>query len=143
MTAFVKKHSLIITNILLAVFTSVTMFVKAEWFENDNVFVYIVMYIRETWLIAVAEMLILWWLRISLCAVLSVFAYKKIIGNDAVTGIVLSAFGGFIGGFAAVLKNKSFIYSTAVKIIFSIYMWFFSIIPITAVLLMTGYYQWI
>lgn len=64
------------------------------------------------------------WIIIPFMIYMSILAYKSIKKNNE-DGVTYSLLGGFIGGFAAVRKNKGFPKATAVNIIFIVYLWIF------------------
>ena len=83
------------------------------------------------------------WVLVPLMIYMSILAYKSVKKNNE-DGVTFSALGGFIGGFAAVRKNKKFPKARTVNIIFIVYLWIFIGFPAGVGLMFAiGIYDWI
>ena len=94
--------------------------------------------------LALVGVLYCWWISVPLLLFVNWLAYRIVDSNvDERKGVIFTALGGFVGGFAAVhIKNKDYAKRTAINVIFNIWLYIAVIYPImVGILFFTGYYS--
>lgn len=136
MAAFFKKNWIYFAvNILMAAFMAAVLLC-----EGGDPFNLVFTLIRN---VLIYALIVGCWIVIPFMIYMSILAYKSIKKNNE-DGVTYSFLGGFIGGFAAVRKNKNFSKARAINIIFIIYLWIFIGFPAGVVLIFAaGIYDWI
>lgn len=116
-TAFLKNSLIYLAvNIVMAAFMAAVLLC-----EGGDPFNLVFTVIRNLLLYA---LIFGCWAIVPFMIYTSILAYRSVKKNDE-NGVAYSLLGGFIGGFAAVRKNKGFPKATAVNIIFIVYLWIF------------------
>lgn len=94
--------------------------------------------------LALVGVLYFWWISVPLFLFMNWLAYRFVDDNfDERRGVIFSALGGFIGGFAAVhTKNKDYAKRTSINVIFNIWLYIAAVYPImVGFLFLVGYYN--
>lgn len=128
MEEFVKKHYIFITNIVCAIFVTMTFFIGIFAVAGFICWLWCNLFFRYGGI-----------LFLMLTNIFAFFAVKE---NKHIISVVLSILLGFVGSFIAVnTVNFSLKTEKTIKVIFNIFVWFFVWIWISFLLAYSGDYK--